>query len=232
MTEETVHPAEDLAGYALGALEGSEASALRPTSRHARRARPPSRIPGSPHAGDGLDPVSAPPEAWAAIRIGGTRDVCRGQCAGVGCSPSGAGDVAVLTTLARRADLERVAARELTRAAMGAPAGVYALSAAPADSFPAGPPPGARRRLFVAWRAADISHQCSPPLRRPHLPALVHPNGRVHHGDRRHLQGRLTRPGVGQGHCPRQSRRGRRHCGDRGAGSRKREPDGSSPPGS
>ena len=157
MTEETGHPTEDLAGYALGALEGSEgirvethvATCATCASALAQYRAIVSTLP------IGLDPVAPPPEAWAAIRTDARRQRL----------PVGAGNRVLpnwrramwplLTTLVASLLVWNVVLqRELARRAPGPAPGpeVEALSRRPGRLVVlAGTgQPGASARLFVA----------------------------------------------------------------------------------
>ena len=157
MTEETVHPTEELAGYALGALEGSEgirvethvATCATCASALAQYRAIVSTLP------IGLDPVAPPPEAWAAIRAEARRQRL----------PVGAGNRVrpswrramwpVLTTLVASLLVWNVVLqRELTRRAPGPAPGpeVDALSRRPGRLviLVGTGQPGASARLFVA----------------------------------------------------------------------------------
>lgn len=159
MTEETVHPTEDLAGYALGALEGSEgirvethvATCATCASALAQYRAILSTLP------IGLDPVAPPPEAWAAIRAEARR---RRRPVGQGAGSRGWPNWRraiwpVLTTLVASLLIWNVVLqRELARRAPGPAPGpeVDALSRRPGRLvILAGTgQPGASARLFVA----------------------------------------------------------------------------------
>ena len=159
MTEETGHPTEDLAGYALGALEGPEgirvethvATCATCASVLAQYRAIVSTLP------IGLDPVAPPPEAWAAIRAEASRRrLPVGEGVGNQIRPSWRRAMwPVLTTLVASLLVWNVMLqRELTRRAPGPAPGpeVEALSRRPGRLvILAGTgQPGASARLFVA----------------------------------------------------------------------------------
>lgn len=159
MTEETGHPTEDLAGYALGALEGPAgirvethvATCVACASVLAQYRAIVSTLP------IGLDPVAPPAEAWAAIRAEASRRrLPVGQGTGNRIRRSWRRAMwPVLTTLVASLLVWNVMLqRELTRRAPGPAPGpeVDALSRRPGRLvILAGTgQPGASARLFVA----------------------------------------------------------------------------------
>lgn len=159
MTEETVHPIENLAGYVLGALEGPEgirvethvATCATCASVLAQYRAVVSTLPM------GLDPVTPPPEAWAAIRA----ETRQRRSPDSGWAKTGVrlhwrrAMWPVLTTLVASLLVWNVVLqRELTRRAPGPAPGpeVEALSRRPGRLvILAGTgQPGARARLFLA----------------------------------------------------------------------------------
>ena len=236
-----MHPTENLAAYVLGALEGPEGISV---EAHVATCATCGSVVEQYRAVAsalpmGLDPVALPPEAWAAIRA----KARQGRPPADGWAKTGVRPLwrlamwPVLTTLVASLLVWNVVLqRELTRRAPGPAPGpeVEALSRRPGRLvILAGTgQPAASARLFVAVDGGGhLAISGLTPLPGERTYQLWFIRRRVHHSDRRHLQGRLARPGVGQGHCPGQSRRDTRHCRDRGAGSGKREPDGSSPSG-
>lgn len=157
MTEEREHPTENLAAYALGALEGPEGLRVE------------THVATCPTCGSvleqyravvgalpiGLDPVAPPPEAWAAIRAEARRQRRPGR-SGLWRRPSWRRVVwPVLTTLVASLLVWNVVLqRELSRRAPGPAPGpdVDALSRRPGRVvILAGTgKPGASARLFVA----------------------------------------------------------------------------------
>lgn len=159
MTEETEHPTEDLAGYALGALESSEAIRV---ELHIEICATCASVLAQYRAivttlPTGLDPVAPPPEAWAAIRAEARRRVLP---VGQGAESRGRSNWRramwpVLTTLVASLLVWNVVLhRELTRRAPGPAPGpeVDALSRRPGRLvILAGTgQPEASARLFVA----------------------------------------------------------------------------------
>ena len=154
-----MHPTDNLAGYALGALEGPEgirvethvATCTTCASVLAQYWAVVSTLPM------GLDPVAPPPEAWAAIRAEARRRRLRvGQGAGSWARPNWRRAMwPVSTTLVASLLIWNVVLqRELTRRAPGPAPGpeVEALSRRPGRLvILAGTGhPGASARLFVA----------------------------------------------------------------------------------
>jgi anti-sigma-K factor RskA len=159
VTEDAVHPTENLAAYALGALEGPEginvethvATCATCGSVLEQYRAVVSTLPM------GLDPVAPPPEAWAAIRAEARRrrSPVR-EWAGTGMHPRWRRAMwPVLTTLVASLLVWNVMLqRELTRRAPGPAPGpeVEALSRRPGRLviLTGTGQPGARARLFVA----------------------------------------------------------------------------------
>ena len=154
-----MHPTEDLAGYALGALEGPEGIRV---ETHVARCVTCASVLAQYRAivstlPIGLDPVAPPPEAWAAIRAEARRRrLPVGQGAGSRVRPNWRRAMwPVLTTLVASLLVWNVVLqRELTRRAPGPAPGpeVEALSRRPGRLVVlAGTgQPGASARLFVA----------------------------------------------------------------------------------
>lgn len=158
MTEEAVHPTENLAGYALGVLEGPEGMDV---ETHVATCGTCARVLAQYRAvvstlPIGLDPVTPPSGAWAAIRAEARRrrPPAR-ECAGIGVPKWRRAMWPVLTTLVVSVLVWNVVLqRELTRRAPGPTPGpeVEALSRRPGRLvILAGTGrPEASARLFVA----------------------------------------------------------------------------------
>jgi len=159
VTEDAVHPTENLAAYALGALEGPEGISV---ETHVATCATCGSLVEQYRAvvntlPMGLDPVAPPPEAWAAIRAEARRrrSPVR-EWAGTGMRPRWRRAMwPVLTTLVASLLVWNVMLqRELTRRAPGPAPGpeVEALSRRPGRIviLQGTGKPGASARIFVA----------------------------------------------------------------------------------